>query len=1387
MSTYVARTCTEIGASGRTDGSKSLSDFREEHAYVLLGDPGSGKTTEFREEAQRLGGAAKYVSARQFIRDPLEAHPEWRDKTLFVDGLDDRRAGTDDPRTPVDQIIQKLGLLEKPRFRISCREADWLGLNDRQNLEDVSPDTQVSVLRLEPLNRTATTDLLRSLGFSTSEAEEFIELAGRQGLSAMLGNPLTLILLADAVGQGYAWPKSRMDTFEMACQKMATEQNQEHLLGAGSVPPESVLDRAGYLSALHLLADDPGFASAPVAYADSSVVLDEFDGLPASLSQDCLERAVKSRLFTGTDGQSHGPLHRHVAEFLAGRYLAKLINDGLPATRVVALMISPSDDRVVTTLRGLSAWLAAHSPEARRLLIGADPVGVGLYGDIGSFSTDERGYLLNSLATFATHGPLFGHEGRDGRVDGYGDNTARAFRSLVSAEMADSVVEFISGLESGYQQDRIMEFVLRVLAQAESSDFQSESNHAGLESVLIAILRNPTWPPHVRESALRAYLHITPEGDAKADALLSLLEDIHSRQVSDPDDDLRGDLLRHLYPRWLPPSQIWQYVLPRNRTNYFGHLARFWHWDLWEQSSDQHVAELLGSFCENRSQLLADLEQSRFEDLPLQLLDRGLAARGDDLDSRQIYDWLNAPRRSQGSRLRGEESVQRIKDWLEARPEVQKSAFLTWIRLHETDERFEVYQHWRCNALHGSKPPPEFGLWCLEQAIELADGEPFVAQELLRQAYRSLDDASINEGLTLEVIDRRTQGISTLRQQLHQLRNPPPPRTQDIEWRQEMDDILAEQDAKRRQQVADWQALLHSIEVELRENRASPHVLHNLAHVYFALFLDVEERALPQERISEFVGGDVSLVDAVITALREASLREDLPDVNETISLRTESRLHYLAFPALASLDLLQADDPTRLDSVGDLQRSKVLAIRSCFADTTRQEATAQCLDRWLQQQPNLVLDVLYRCAVAALRAGEVYPSGLDDLDRVSGLEEQVHSIRIRLLKALSVRAPSKQLPLLDRLLGQALRFPDTIELSALVEKKLGAKSATDAQRVRWLTVGALLSPQEHQQPLRDFVSDNDDRTRHLAEFLRGASEDDRFGSSIMGQCSEPALIQDVIKTMGRLYPPLMVNGVVTLEMDASDRIASLIRLLGSMSANQAHQALANLVDDPQLAAWHNYLKRTLESQRVLLGDASYVHPSIEQVQNTLRNGLPANAADLAALVEERLSVICQRLQGESSNPWRQFWNEDSYGLPTSPKPEESCRDAILTLLKDALPAGVDAVPEGRYAAGTRADIRVSYDGYNIPIELKKDTHPDLWTALRTQLIDQYTTDQATDGQGIYMPLWFGLEDRKPPPPPRGHRPTTAAELEERLEQELTHEKARKISVLVLDVTNPRS
>ncbi len=1376
MSLYVLRTCTEVGAA---DASMLLESFRDRSAYVLLGDPGSGKTTEFMREQAALRDTAVHMRARDFIALSVDAHPEWRDRILFIDGLDEMRAGATDMRSSLDEVRSRLDQLGRPSFRLSCREADWLGDNDLQSLEAVSPDSQIAILRLDPLSDADIAELLSKHPVPNG-AQEFIDEAEQLGLRGLLNNPQTLTLLADAVAHCGEWPESRLETFEIACRQMAAEHNEEHRIGAGVSTEDAVLDAAGYLCALNLIADVPRFSTFPSADHHSMVPVHSLKEMPALPPREVVERVLKTRLFVAASESGHAPAHRHLAEFLAGRYLAKLIGNGLPPSRVVAILTRPTDGRVVTTLRGLSAWLAAHSPNARGLLIDADPVGVGLYGDIGSFSADEKKRLLESLGRFAALGPLLGHEQRDGRVDDFRDTTAWAFRSLLSADTAAAVRDLLADPNPADDKHRIVEFILTVLAAAESSSLHLLDD---LETDIEAIVRKPQQPPFTRQLALDVCLRLSTERDPQARSALRLLGDIRTRAVSDPDDDLCGTLLRYLYPAHLPPSQIWGYVRPPNRSNYGGRFLRFWDYDILDQSNHEHVAELLDSLCEDAPQINADLEQAGFDDLPLQLLHWGLEAWGDELEPFRLFDWLSSPSRSLTVRPPRAwsspvgEVAGRIKEWLEARPEVQKSVFLTWVRRNEANQRYELFQYWRCNALHRSKPPADFGLWCFEAALELADSEPFVSKELLTQAYRSLDDSTISEGLTLGDLEQRTRGDDRLAAALEKLCNPPPPKKEHLEWEQEQQERMAEYDRSRRQQQSEWAEAVRSRQEDLMENRAPPRALDMLARVYFSLVIDVDMHAHPRDRICEFLGGDAELADVVFAALREAAFRDDLPEADRTISLYSESRHHFLAYPVLASLDLLRDGSLSRLDKLSDEQKRKILAIRYCVPDNPRHDATAPCHDRWLDDDPDLVFDMLYRCAVDALKAGDGNPPGLYDLDRVEGQDERVNNTRVRLLRAFPVRAPNKQLSLLDRLLGQALRCPDRAALTTVVEKKLGAKSATDAQKVRWLTTGALLWPHQYREALRDFIASNDERARHLAEFLRS--------SSAMDRCTAPALLGDIIRVLGRLYRPLFTDGWVTLEMAASEYVASMIARLGSLSSPDAEQALADLMATPRLDAWHDHLQRSMESQRVLQGDASYVVPSIEQVQNTLSNTLPANKADLAALVEEKLREVSLRLRGDSSNLWRQFWNEDPHGRPTDPKPEESCRDALLALLQSALPIGVDAVPEGHYAASIRTDIRVSYGGHNIPIELKKDNHRDLWTAPRDQLIAKYTTDPTTGGYGIYVPLWFGRVDSRPTCLPHGHRPTTAEELQQRLEQDLTPEEARKISVIALDVSKP--
>ncbi len=1374
---------------------ESLNAFRSRRAYVLLGDPGAGKTTEFEGEQRVLGDdLAVVVSARDLKTLDVETRPKWHNKILFIDGLDETRAGETNSRTPLDEIRAQLARLGTPSFRLSCREADWLGSNDRRHLEGVSPDSEITVLRLDPLNVDGIRSLLRR-GHQLDDVEDFILRAHRNGVGAMLGNPLTLALLADVVKQGGDWPRSRREVLQKACWHLAGEHSDEHRVVRCGLPRDTVVDAAGYLCAVLLLAGMEGLSLSAGHFGHGIVCLDDLEDPPDPLTRQALDHAVATKLFTADRaGGAEGvltPLHRQVAEYLGGLHLARRMERGLPVRRVVALMTAPSDGRVVTGLRGLSAWLAACSRDARPHLIAADPVGVGLYGDIGRFDRAEKERLLEALPEALVLG------------EAYWDETAWAFRSLASAELVPAISEVLGRLRERTADDRSASLVLGVLQHCEDPGAVAQ-----LAPDLMDIGRADAVPAFLRKRALDAYLRVSVVRDDRETTLRDLLDAIRDRSVSDPDDDLRGTLLEEFYPVGVGPSEVWDHLVFRNRHDYLGRLWLFRKKTLLERSQDRDLAGLLDALRARADELVPALIESRFGDLPLLLLEKALVTQGEQLDPQRLLGWLATARQASMYSTRG--SAAGIRSWLEERPQIQKAVYLASIRQPASDDGTGVPPYWYRDVLHGSRLPSDFGRWCLDQAVALAGTEPDTAQELLSRAFASRADPATGKGLRVETMHRETLGHPVLARRLDELLRPPrPPQREDGFLEETEEQRRREEEDRNRQrddQRAEWVQYLQDNETSLRANRFSPPDLHTLAMAYLGMFVDDDENAAPSSRVSDFIGGDQQLVAAVVAALRGAMLRDEVPPVAETISLHSQSRHSWMAYPVLASLHLLDSEDPARLDGLGDERKRRALATYYCVAERYSYgqhwhgrlgpEDPLEALDgeqgphephwygRWLRQDPDLVLDVLCRCALAGVRAGEPLPPGMDDLDAIDGYEDLVHDVRLRLLKAYPTRSSNKQLTLLDNLLSNALDHSDQAELLALARQKQVLKSVPVAQRVRWWATDALISQGTRLQQLKPDLVDSEIRVRHLAQFLRAVW--DRHGGrpSILKAITDPGTLKEMIEILGSWCGPAIYPSggyTYTLEMDTSELIQQLIGQLGSAVGDQAEQALESLIEDPQLAAWQSHLTFTRECQRVVHRDASYRHPSVEEVQITLANKAPANAADLAALLSDQLRDLASRVRTDARNIWSQFWNEDRNGHPPAPKRENSCRDVLLTALE--VPAAIELDPEASHASGWKSDIRARCRDFEIPIEIKRDRHRDLWRAMRSQLMGQYTTDPATSGYGIYLVLWFG--DGRVQTPPDGNRPRTPEELEQRLVQDLTQDERRKISVIVMDVSKP--
>jgi hypothetical protein len=110
-------------SEARQDPPRAFSSYDDAANIVLVGDPGAGKTHTFRECAARNG--SRYINARAFLVTPASKF----DGTVFIDGLDEKRAGRSD-RDTVDALVERLLATGPGRVGISCRIADLLGDSD---------------------------------------------------------------------------------------------------------------------------------------------------------------------------------------------------------------------------------------------------------------------------------------------------------------------------------------------------------------------------------------------------------------------------------------------------------------------------------------------------------------------------------------------------------------------------------------------------------------------------------------------------------------------------------------------------------------------------------------------------------------------------------------------------------------------------------------------------------------------------------------------------------------------------------------------------------------------------------------------------------------------------------------------------------------------------------------------------------------------------------------------------------------------------------------------------------------------------------------------------------------------------------------------------------
>ena len=1312
--------------------AKPLSAHFGKTTIVLLGDPGIGKSTAFEKSAKEEPNAI-VLTVGDFLYRPIK---QWRRKTLYLDGLDEQRSSSPDGRTILARIAGNIENLGRPPCRISCRGADWYGGVDISDLQRVASAGAVTVLRIEPLTEA---DIVKIAADSVPDPDAFVEEARRRDVYDLLSNPQTLNMILEVVKKDGAWPSTKTDLFQSACEILAAESNARHRrYNPSKAGLESILDAAGYLCGAILcgLGDDAAGVALDENRADRRFpLLSRLKG-----DQTTLEAAVRRRLFRGEGVDRFVPVHRTVAEYLAARHFARLLReDHVPVGRLTALLIG-SDGGVLTELRGLHAWLTSLCPEHAGSLIRRDPFGVVLYGDTANFTTEGKMLTVQSLRSLAERNPHF-------RSENWG---WRPFGGLASPELEPL---FKTILEDPSQPPAFVGCILDAVRNGRPLP--------GLGDHLLRYTRNEGQPYSLRIDALDAFVHVCPD---RKDALVELLDDVHSERVKDDDRCLRGVLLEALYPDVVKPGDIIKYIVA-DSPDKMAEYGRFVDFDMLEATPAEDIPDLLDAIAASGLPCLQEdrLTGRRFIG---RLLSRGIASHGDKVPVDCLYRWLGVAIDQYDISFIDEDESQDIRKWLEARPAVVEQLYAHWLGA-TPPEKLRVKEHRLFRRLQLARLPTSLASWMLDRAATEPDVR--AADFLFRAAvsfrvWENRPDAPSIEDL-LAYVDNTPRFAKALAEEF----------VCDISgWRRE--NALREKASKAKRE---------KVRAENRKNILADldrvwagvptgNLLY-LAKLHFGLFSDVDRETTPINRIITEVGDDIAA--AASKGFVAALDYPEIPSPDLIGDAYSRSRVYPIGYIALAGMDLLAEKSADGYLTLSEAVLKSALAFHHVMLAGNRRP----WVERLYRERPDLAADAMGSFWRAILSKGSSHIPGLESLARVDDMVAIARILAVPLLRDFHSTSEDN----LTVLLKAALRRPDRDEFSRLAKEILGRpQKVAGVQKLLWAAAAFLVRPRDFTSMLERNISRDDGAAwkviNLLGPFLKS---DSKFRVDLA-----PPVLGRLIAILGKAFAPAVERGGSrqgAFLRSEVEEVRDLIYLLANDLSREGIEVLASLKGISYLKVWRDYIAKAVDLQTRNRRETGFPYVGVYQVVNTLNAGSPANAADLQALVSDHLRWIGEDIHRGPEDGYKAFWNNPR-GKPSTPKVEEECRDRLLEKLKGKLrPHRVVAGREGQYAGGKKSDIKVECGDTNIPVEIKRHFHRELWTAPQDQLKRLYMRDPGTKDRGIYLVFWFGINaDRRLPRPPRGMAtPTSPAELEKCIVQSLDERDRSRIEVMVVDVS----
>jgi hypothetical protein len=1328
--------------------TRYLSEWRDLDAYVLLGEPGLGKSIALEMEHQADPVGTILMTARDFVTlDPPKASAG---KTFLIDALDERRASSADNDGPLDEIRSKLDKLGRPKFRLTCREADW-SASDTRLLHAIAPTGQVHELRLGALDEDEIVALLTS-GSRTSvdNPSEFFAKANQRRLGPLLGNPLLLELLVQAV-EGNKWPTNRHETYLLACKKLATENNRVHRRAKVKVETslEQTMHDAGLLCALLLLSDSVSYAT---EFASTSAASLSVESIPKALGIP-VDRAVhllSCNLFAA-EAETRVPRHRTIAEFLGAHALAGLIAKGLPVARLLALMAG-FDGRIVDPLRGLYAWTATCSNEARRRLIERDPLGIVLYGDVHPFSRADKLFVFEALRAEAQRFRWFRNESWE----------AHPFGALGTLDLEDWIADQLNS----HDRSPAHEVVLDCIADAVTFGDRLPN----LLDVLERVIRDSTHWARIRRSALDALVRQSTQDDT---ILLRVIHDIAGGEISDPDDELLGTALSKLYPARISAKGVCKYLHKRKQDNFIGAYHMFWAVDVIAETPSENIPDLMDELVQFARSSDAGNRDFAVENVISKLLPDALEKHGKLVKTSRIFAWLEAATAERGHFQYNRDEPARVRVWFSENPIIQKEVFSFALHAWAPKTKGNSRQFWPCERmLHSAVHPKDWYVWLLSLAstTKILSIAKYCVEEAAFAAIEQTSEYSIS-------IDMVNQWL------LRNALNWPGCESWTIGyWTCELSDyrreevVLKKKREKAREDERDARRLKYAPHFStVISGNAWPSLMQEISMAHEKRYSNIVGESAA-DRVGDLMGINEHMTEQVISGLLLVLQRDDIPSWEEILRLDSEGVSSFvLRQPCLLAAKLCEAKNPGSA-----LHWSKALVSSLVAFYLTSNAYDEAWFESVVHHRASEIAEVFIAYNVGAVRAKVPRAVGLRGLSREKEARELSRLIIPTLIRNIPTEATEAQVEILSSsLLPAALTHLEFEVVREFIDERLRAQNIDSLQRVALLVAKLEVDPAAATKELVLLTQGDSRLLTHLAEAMNA-----EFNRRVTKPAYAIQSLGDLAAVFAADCSPEIMRGPETDVERRRDIARVLIQNLGMDTKQEAREQLIRLRDSVELVEWRVFIEARLEEQAKATRVESFAFADVESVALTLANLAPANVADLVALVTAQLEDLAEHIRFDDSNHLKLFWRENVKKVQV-PRVENDCRDILLSPLRARMkPFGVHIEKEIQAANEKRCDVHaaayISGKRIAIPIEIKKEEHPKVWTAWEHQLLKHYSANPAAKGFGVYVVFWFGVEVRDTP---EGISPTSPAHMAQLFSERIGREYWPTLSGLVLDLS----